>query len=133
MRFSLTRSWTVRSLVIGGVALAAVAASIFGVQAFRVSTLSKAHADSALNPTGPWNLTVTFAGTDQQSPSTLAFYDGGWMVNYTPYQGTGTWSMTGDNQFTYSFDEQLLDNNGNKTGTVHVEQQATLSDDGTTY
>ena len=93
--------------------------------------LSQAHAKNS-PPVGRWNLTVTFPD-GSQSPSSLKFNQDGTMVNYTPGPGTGTWSMTSSNQFQYQFEEQIDNNLGVQTGYVDVQQQATLSADGTTY
>ncbi len=51
----------------------------------------------------------------------------------TPGPGTGTWSMTSSNQFQYTFTEEILDSQGTPICYVDVQQQATLSADGSTY
>jgi len=94
--------------------------------------ISQAHAESGPSPVGRWNLTVTFPD-GSQSPSTLRFDRDGTLINYTPGPGTGTWSMTSSNQFQYQFREQIYDKLGNQVAYVYVQQQATLSADGTTY
>ena len=128
------RSRLVRFLafsLVTGIALVGVG---FGVVVHQGSTqhISQAHAKSPLSPIGPWNLIVTFPD-GSQSPSTLRFYQDGTMINYTPGPGTGTWSMTSSNQFQYQFVEQIFDSQGNQIGYVDVQQQATLSADGTIY
>ena len=128
------RSRLVRLLafsLVTGIALLGIG---FGVVVHQESTqpLSQAHAKSPLSPIGPWNLIVTFPD-GSQSPSSLRFYQGGTMVNYTPGPGTGTWSMTSSNQFQYQFVEQIDNTLGVQTAYVNVQQQATLSADGSTY
>ena len=72
-------------------------------------------------------------GDRSSEPSTLKFNNNGKLVNYTPGPGTGTWWMTSSKQFQYTFTEKILDSQGNQIAYVYVQQQATLSADGTTY
>jgi len=94
--------------------------------------LAQAHAFSSLSPVGRWNLTVTFPD-GSQSPSSLRFTPDGTVINYTPGPGTGIWSMISSNQFQYSFIEEIDDSEGNEICYVDVQQQATLSTDGSIY
>ena len=128
------RSRLVRFLafsLVTGIALLGVG---FGVVVHQGGTasISQAHAKSFPSPVGRWNLTVTFPD-GSQSPSSLRFTPGGTVINYTPGPGTGTWSMISSNQFQYQFVEQIFDSQGNQIGYVDVQQQATLSADGTIY
>lgn len=123
----------VRLLALGlvtGIALLGIA---FGAVVHQGSRppLSQAYAKNP-PPVGRWNLIVTFPD-GSQSLSSLRFNPDGTMTNYTPGPGTGTWWMTGSNQFQYQFEEQILDNQGNQTGYVDVQQQGTLAASGTTY
>jgi hypothetical protein len=131
---SLMRSRLVRFLafsLVTGIALLGIGFGVVGHQG-STQTISQVHAKKALGPVGPWNLTVTFPD-GSQSPSSLRLNPDGTLVNYTPGPGTGTWSMTSSNQFQYQFEEQIDDNQGNEVAYVDVQQQATLSADGTTY
>ena len=129
------RSRFVRFLVVGfvtGIALLSLSLGVL-IQKGDVKAVPPAHADGSIDPVGQWNLTVTFTATGAQQPSTLKFGKNGSLVNYTPGPGTGTWWMTSSNQFQYTFTEKILDNQGNQIAYVYVQQQATLSADGTTY
>ena len=116
---------TVTGLALLGIGVGAV------VHQGSTQPISQAHAKNA-PPIGRWNLTVTFPD-GSQSPSTLRFNPDGTMINYTPGPGAGTWSMTDSDQFQYQFEEQIYDNLGIQVAYVDVQQQATLSADGTTY
>jgi len=132
---NLMRSRFVRFLVVGfvtGIALLSLSLGVL-IQKGDVKAVPPAHADGSIDPVGQWNLTVTFTATGAQQPSTLKFGKNGSLVNYTPGPGTGTWWMTSSNQFQYTFTEKILDNQGNQIAYVYVQQQATLSADGTTY
>src|SRR5947209_4099496 len=121
------RSRLVRSLafsIVTGTALLGVSFSMVVNQGSR-PPLSQAYAKNP-PPVGPWNLMVTFPD-GSQSLSTLRFNPDGTLINYTPGHGTGTWSMTGSNQFSYQFEEQILDNQGKQIAYVDVQQQAALS------
>lgn len=132
------RSRFVRFLVVGfvtGIALLSLSLGAL-VHQGDVKPISRAYADSPLNPNGQWNLIVTFMDTGAQSPSTFKLNGGptwGILVNYTPGPGMGIWRMTSSNQFQYIFIEKILDNQGNQIAYVDVQQKATLSADGNTY
>ncbi len=127
------RSRLVRLLafsLVTGIALFGIG---FGVVVHQGSTqpISQAHAKNSAQ-VGQWNLTVTFPD-GSQSPSSLRFNPDETTINYTPGPGTGTWSMTSSNQFQYQFEEQIYNNQGIQICYVDVQQQATLSADGTSY
>ena len=128
------RSRFIPLLVFSFVTGTAILGISFGVVVHqgRIQPLSQADAQSSLNPIGPWNLIVTFPDGSQSS-STMRYYQNGTLTVYTPGPGTGTWSMTSSNQFQYTFTEKILDSQGNQTGYVDVQQQATLSNNGKTY
>ncbi len=129
------RSRFVRFLVVDFVTGIVLLSLSLGVPVHKgdLKPLLPAHAAGSINPVGQWNLTVAFTATGAQQPSTLKFGKGGRLINYTPGPGTGTWWMTSSNQFQYTFTEKILDHQGNQIAYVYVQQQATLSADGTTY
>ncbi len=123
MKISLSRR-SLLSLVILGVAVCAVAFTLFSAKPFL------AHAD-AKTLEGTWSTQTHFVSgprTGQTETGTIVYAADGTLTSQTSSGaiGTGTWSMTSKLGFHSEFTEQIYQN-GRNIGYVTVVEDGTLS------
>jgi len=100
--------------------------------------VTKLHSRS---PIGLWHVTVTFltgrmAGQTEQLDQ--MFHTDGTLASVVTsgpvpgLEGKGIWQQTGDDRFTYEFEEQII-RNEHFAGIVHVTNQMRFTYDGNTF
>lgn len=88
-----------------------------------------AHAACAApDPVGSWQATVTRPGVTENI--TIDFYGDGHVCLFAGGgKSPGQWSTTGSSEFNFKVKENLLDESGQVTGWVRIDQDAVQSGD----